>query len=83
MPTYSTNNGKRIELNDATVEDLDALAIITRESTAALAARAVEQLRRDLVPSAARARTTPVTTTGGRGRKAADDGTHTSEEAQA
>ena len=30
MPTYSTNNGKRIELDDATAEDLDALAIITR-----------------------------------------------------
>jgi predicted transcriptional regulator len=83
MPTYSTNNGKRIELDDATVEDLDALAIITRETTAALAARAVEQLRRDLVPSAARARTTPATTTGGRSNRKAEDGANANGEAQA
>jgi len=83
MPTYSTNNGKRIELDDATVEDLDALAIITRETTAALAARAVEQLRRDLVPSAARARTAPATTTSGRARTTSSVATNANEEAQA
>lgn len=83
MPTYSTNNGKRIELDDATVEDLDALAIITRETTAALAARAVEQLRRDLVPSAARARTVPAATTSGRARTTSSATPNANEEAQA
>lgn len=79
MTRYSAPNGTHIELDDDTVKDLDALAVITRETTAALAARAVEALRRDLVPTATKARTAPPASTGARGRKAETS----TEEAQA
>ena len=51
MTTYTSNHGLTIELEDDTVSDLQALSHITRESTAALAKQAVEQLRNTLVPS--------------------------------
>ncbi len=72
MTRYNAPNGTNIELDDDTVKDLVALAVITRETTAALAARAVEALRRDLVPTATRARTAPPASTGARGRKPAE-----------
>lgn len=51
MTTYSAPNGYTIDLEDDTVDDLKALSHITRESTAALAKQAIEQLRNTLVPS--------------------------------
>ena len=51
MTTYTAHNGLTIDLEDDTVSDLQALSHITRESTAALAKQAVEQLRNTLVPS--------------------------------
>lgn len=51
MTTYTSHSGLTIDLEDDTVSDLQALSHITRESTAALAKQAVEQLRNTLVPS--------------------------------
>ena len=51
VTTYTSNHGLTIDLEDDTVSDLQALSHITRESTAALAKQAVEQLRNTLVPS--------------------------------
>lgn len=51
MTTYTDNNGRSLDIDDTTVDDLIALSHITRESTAALAKQAVEQLRNTLVPS--------------------------------
>ncbi len=51
MTTYSAPTGLTIDLEDDTVSDLQALSHITRESTAALAKQAIEQLRNTLVPS--------------------------------
>ena len=51
VTTYTDNNGRSLDIDDTTVDDLLALSHITRESTAALAKQAVEQLRNTLVPS--------------------------------
>lgn len=51
MSTYTDNNGRSLDIDDTTVDDLIALSHITRESTAALAKQAIEQLRNTLVPS--------------------------------
>ncbi len=51
VTTYTDNNGRSLDIDDTTVDDLIALSHITRESTAALAKQAVEQLRNTLVPS--------------------------------
>lgn len=51
MTTYTAPTGLTIDLEDDTVSDLQALSHITRESTAALAKQAIEQLRNTLVPS--------------------------------
>lgn len=51
MSTYTDNNGRSLDIDDTTVDDLIALSHITRETTAALAKQAVEQLRNTLVPS--------------------------------
>ena len=51
MTTYTDNNGRSLDIDDTTVDDLIALSHITRESIAALAKQAIEQLRNTLVPS--------------------------------
>lgn len=51
VTTYTDNNGRSLDIDDTTVDDLIALSHITRESTAALAKQAIEQLRNTLVPS--------------------------------
>ena len=51
MTTYTSPSGLTIDIDDETVDDLKALSHITRESTAALAKQAIEQLRNTLVPS--------------------------------
>ena len=51
VTTYTDNNGRSLDIDDTTVDDLIALSHITRESTAALAKQAVEQLRNTLGPS--------------------------------
>lgn len=51
MTQYTAPSGQVIELEDGTVNDLLALAHITRKSTDELARQAIEQLRNTLVPS--------------------------------
>ena len=51
MTLFTDNNGRSLDIDDTTVDDLVALSHITRESTATLAKQAVEQLRNTLVPS--------------------------------
>lgn len=86
MTIYTAPNNKRVDLDDDTIADLEALATITRETTAVLAARAVEALRRELVPTALKRPPAPAATGGrGRGRRSAEtnEAAETGEEAQA
>lgn len=51
MATFTNPDGLSIELDPATVDDLKALSLLTRQPENALLADAVERLRQGLLPS--------------------------------